>query len=200
MGRRGHHTYEQLQQMIIDAAFDLLREHGVANVSTRKIAKQIGYTVGTLYIIFKNQEELYLYINSRTIDLFCEHLNNDLANCPKESILKQMALSYYAFATNNFNLWQMLFEYTFSKECEMPQWYVKKIHQIDELIIKYFKILYPELDDAQLMLKISTFSAAVHGLVSLDIRGKLNRAGFSPAEDVINNLATIFNTPLHLVK
>lgn len=194
MGRRGHHTYEQLHNMIIEAAFDILKNQGIANVSTRKISKQIGYTVGTLYIIFKNQEEIYLHINSKTIDLICNFISSDMQDCPKDKILEKLAESYHNFAITNFNLWQMLFEYTFAKESEMPRWYSEKILELDTLILSYIKQVFPNKSDQELMLLLSTYSAAIHGTVTLAIRGKLNRAGLSSAEDVIKKVVQLFES------
>ena len=68
MARRNDHSREQIQQMAIAAAISILNEEGLANLSTRKVASEIGYTVGTLYLVFRNLNELLLHVNAATLD------------------------------------------------------------------------------------------------------------------------------------
>jgi len=49
MGRRSIHSAEELRELIIQAATDIVERDGLAGLSAREIAKRIGYSPGTLY-------------------------------------------------------------------------------------------------------------------------------------------------------
>ena len=66
MGRRSDHSREEIRQMALQAAESIVTEGGYKALSARKVASEIGYTVGTLYLVFENLDELVLYVNGRT--------------------------------------------------------------------------------------------------------------------------------------
>jgi AcrR family transcriptional regulator len=192
MGRRGNHTYEQLNKMIIDASFDLMEEEGHHLISTRKIAKRIGYTVGTLYIIFKNQEEIFLHINSKSLDILHDYIKDKLLAAPKNQTLEKIAEGYIKFANERFNLWSMLFEYRFSKELEMPKWYTDKINLFYLFINERMKAIFPDKTDEEISSIVSLFWSCIHGILVLSIKGKLDRAGKDSAHVLVNNFIQMF--------
>ena len=57
---------ENLRQVIFDAASELFAQEGYANVSMRKIAERIEYSPTTIYLYFKDKNELLKYICEET--------------------------------------------------------------------------------------------------------------------------------------
>ena len=54
MGRRNEHSRDEIKEMAIEAGKKIIVEEGFSNLGARKIARAIGYTVGTLYNVFDN--------------------------------------------------------------------------------------------------------------------------------------------------
>jgi len=52
MGRRSTHTPQQLRELILDAAQDIIQVQGLAGLSAREIARRIEYSPGTIYNMF----------------------------------------------------------------------------------------------------------------------------------------------------
>ncbi|MEL7049187.1 MAG: helix-turn-helix domain-containing protein, partial [Pseudomonadota bacterium] len=75
MARRTDHTREELHALILDAAEKLIIEGGIDAFSTRAIAREIGYTSGTLYQYFSDSQDILLHINARTMHGLIEQLN-----------------------------------------------------------------------------------------------------------------------------
>ena len=73
MGRRSDHTAEELRRMTLDAARKIVSENGLRGLTTRSIAREIGYTVGTLYQIFDNVDRLIEQMNIETLDAMRSH-------------------------------------------------------------------------------------------------------------------------------
>ena len=81
MARRSEHSKEQIRDMALEAAETIVATDGLAGLSARKIAKQIGYTVGTLYLVFRNLDDLVLHVNARTLDAMFVKMQESLQKC-----------------------------------------------------------------------------------------------------------------------
>ena len=58
ISRRTKHK-EELRKLILDAAREILVRAGYDNFSMRKLAEKIEYSPGSVYLHFKNKEELF---------------------------------------------------------------------------------------------------------------------------------------------
>ena len=67
MARRSDHNRDELRNMALEAAYEIVVSEGARNLTTRKVAARIGYSVGTLYLIFKNLDDLKLALNIQSI-------------------------------------------------------------------------------------------------------------------------------------
>ena len=77
MARRSDHSREEIKEMALVAAEKMILANGKDGLSARKVAQEIGYTVGTLYLVFKNLDELILHVNGRTLDRLFEKMTAD---------------------------------------------------------------------------------------------------------------------------
>ena len=68
MARRSDHTREELRRMALDAARAIIESDGLRALSTRRLAKAIGYTPGTLYQLFEDLDDLIIEVNVETLD------------------------------------------------------------------------------------------------------------------------------------
>ena len=110
MGRRADHTAEELRRLALDAARTIVSEQGLRSLTTRGIAKVIGYTSGTLYQLFENFDDLVQEMNAETIDqlrIRCERV--DMSEGPSRS-LRSLAEEYADFTSRHAMLWNALFE------------------------------------------------------------------------------------------
>ncbi|MCB1562262.1 MAG: TetR/AcrR family transcriptional regulator [Alphaproteobacteria bacterium] len=133
MARRSDHTREELETLITDTAEQIVSAEGFAALTARRIAKDIGYTPGTLYNIFGSMDGIYLAVNVRTMDKLLEALarpESDAPNTPLEERLRIMAGLYMDFAHENKALWLMLFEYALTGEIDLPVWYQDKVQTL----------------------------------------------------------------------
>ena len=97
MGRRSIHTAEELRELIIQAATDIVERDGLAGLSAREIAKRIGYSPGTLYNVFENLDDLLLTIEARLLDRLAERLaETDASGTPQQRV-HRLTEAYVAF-------------------------------------------------------------------------------------------------------
>lgn len=91
---------EQRRNEILDAAEKIIFSKGLEQASMDEIAEMAELSKGTLYLYFKNKEDLYLAINQRGLELFYNKLEKTIQDNEKENGLNQMIKlgeTYYHF-------------------------------------------------------------------------------------------------------
>lgn len=112
MGRRALHSAEELKQMILSSSREILERDGINGLSARAIAKQIGYSPGTLYNVFKNLDDLILTIERALLQEGLAALRAvPRCNSPSDQ-LRALAECYISFALKNRRLWNTVFQHT----------------------------------------------------------------------------------------
>jgi|JI10StandDraft_1071094.scaffolds.fasta_scaffold549330_2 AcrR family transcriptional regulator len=183
MARRGDHTFEELSSMILNAAYEILETEGFQKISTRKIATKIGYTVGTLYNVFQNLEDIFIHLNARTLDSLIKSLSeSDVTS------IKSLAYAYVKFSQESFNAWSLLFEYQFDDKTQFPRWYQPKVDSLLGIVANSLKDLSGKCSPEKTKESIIVIWSSIHGICILSNRGKLNKTGASDPKSLIDNL------------
>ncbi|HEU5138345.1 MAG TPA: TetR/AcrR family transcriptional regulator [Bacillales bacterium] len=84
MSRKKQPKYKK----IIDAAVVVIAEHGFDQAQISKIAKQAGVADGTIYLYFKNKEDLLISLFREKMGQFIRHIENEIAD--KETIEEKL--------------------------------------------------------------------------------------------------------------
>jgi AcrR family transcriptional regulator len=174
MARRSEHSKEEIRSMALAAAETIVKSDGLAGLSARKIAKKIGYTVGTLYLVFKNLDELILTINARTLDALADKMQDALQKCrqPRTCIVA-MGRTYVAFANDNPQLWSMVFEHRLPEGEQVPPWFASKVNNMFLLVEAQLTPLLENQSEKKIDLASKAIWCGVHGICSLAVTGKL---------------------------
>ncbi|MBS0352221.1 MAG: TetR/AcrR family transcriptional regulator [Proteobacteria bacterium] len=165
MPRRKDHTREQIKAMALAAGMSILRNQGIAEFSIRNVARHIGYTVGTLYNVFEDFDDLVLQLNGQTMDEMLKVME-------KESDIYQLTHAYIDFALQHAPEWSLLFEYKGDNKIR-PAWYQKKINALFKLVEQaLMPLLGCSSEKAALAAKV--FGAGLYGICTLSISGKVS--------------------------
>ena len=95
------------KDMILNAAFEIVRENGMEKLNNREIAKRLNCSIRPIYYQFENvsemQEELYKKIEKFFYQFLLDNMIDDV---PK---YKQVGINYIKFAKQEKNFFQILF-------------------------------------------------------------------------------------------
>ncbi len=200
MARRNDHTHEELKAMAIAAGKGILISEGYAKFSARKVAKEIGYTIGTIYNIFDNHDHLILCINATTLDDLGAHLSKCEASAKQPiDALKQLTTSYINFASDNYNCWIALFEHSLPKGVTLPDWYRVKMNDLLTQVEKPLLQLFNN-DSEKAEQTAQTLWASVHGICQLGLTGKLKVKDIDYIINLANNLTESYIKGIELQK
>ncbi len=173
MGRRSDHTREQLRDMAIDSAAALIDEGGLQVVTARKVAAAMGYTVGTLYLVFRNLDDLVLHVNARTLDSLYEDLRAIDEDLVPRAFLRALAGRYVRFAVQHTRRWSAVFDHRPGGEEVLPAWYQARVDGLFALPERSLALLAPARRQDTPQLAARALWAGVHGIVVLSLDGKL---------------------------
>ena len=189
MARRSDHSREEIQAMAVEAAMTILSQEGLQGLSTRKVASAIGYTVGTLYLVFKNLDELILHVNAAALDELRVVIETELAvgDDPQAQLLA-MAHAYLQFARQHFARWSLLFTHRLPDGVELPDWFHDKVRVLFALVAKPLQQINPNLSGVAYQQATHVLWSSVHGVCELGLNDKLTLGGEIQAEDLIDAL------------
>ena len=201
MGRRSAHTAEELRELIIQAATELIQESGFGGLSAREIARRISYSPGTLYNVFEDLDDLVLTIEGRLLD----QLTSALADIPPGGDagdkIRRLAEVYVTFTRGNPKLWNLLFEHHLPAGREVPAWYQQKL---EGLMSKVEEALQPlvgeDVDPEMVRRSAKTLWAGVHGITSLSTADKLSIISTESAGALLDDLVSTHLAGLEAIR
>lgn len=163
-----------MRDLIRAAALKMFLEDGYAKTSIRRIADAIEYSPGTIYLYYKDKDELLYEVQGlaygKLFDAFKVEANSP---DPLEK-LHQLGKSYIKFGLNNPELYDLMFI------IRSPTNVDEKIHKDNGAgCLNYLVDCLSECMDRKLLrftdLQMATLQiwSTVHGLVSLNLRCRL---------------------------
>jgi len=109
IAERKQRDKEDMRGLILDAARKIFLEKGYYQASMRSIAEEIEYSPGTIYLYFKDKDEIFHALHEEGFRRMLEKMQplEHVAN-PFER-LKAMGLVYLEFAKNNKDFYDLMF-------------------------------------------------------------------------------------------
>jgi AcrR family transcriptional regulator len=176
MGRRNEHTQEQQREMALAAAELLIVKEGIAGFSMRKVAQAIGYTVGNLYLLFANQDDLLAAINERTADAMHAFLQDACEpHAEPRERLRAMGGAYIEFAQRHPHRFRLMFEHQLPEAMQPRPSTDVRLKRLFELVERNLAPLAPGLRPEAQRAAAATLWSAVHGVCTLTVSGKLGK-------------------------
>jgi AcrR family transcriptional regulator len=170
---------KELKSLILDTAKRLFVEKGVEQTTIRNIADEIEYSVGTIYVYFKDKNAILYEIHRLFFQVLERRLNQTTQIPDPIERLREIGQQYVAFAFDNMEGYYLIFAMSAPIEhinsvIEDGDWNEGK---------KVFAILCKAVEECQdagyfKHEQVETLSlacwAVAHGLCSLYIRNRLN--------------------------
>ena len=189
MARRGEHSREEIRDMAMEAAEQIIVEQGHDGLTARKVASEIGYTVGTLYLNFENLDDLIMHVNARTLDrLYQVMASGEIQNLTDEERLIRLGQIYVHFAYGDPHLWALIFEHRLPEGQPTPEWYIEKIMQIFSVVEETLKPFAPLQNENEISQAARALWAGVHGICILGVTQKLGDVGKDSVQGLARSL------------
>jgi AcrR family transcriptional regulator len=193
MARRSDHSRDEIKEMALKAALDILENEGGKGLSARKVASAIGYTVGTLYLVFDNQRDMVLHINAMSLDDLDTWFEKHTSTCatPAEC-LQQLADAYIGYAMAKGARWNLLVDPLVDEGDEMPDWYMARLGHLFGRVESVLLPLTARHSEREIQQAARVLWAGVHGICTLKIRQRLDLAGGQTTSEMTQMLIKNF--------
>ncbi len=176
---------DKLREKLIDVGEELVIANGARSIKARDLARLAGCSVGAIYNIFEDLNDLAMVINMRTfaklgraVAASQEHADHIGPN--DRMIL--MAKAYLTFAASHPNPWRALFDIEMSVESRVPDWYLQELAQLFSYIAIPLRRLFPDMGSDELDLMTRALFSSVHGIVLLGIEKRISAVPLAKVE------------------
>jgi AcrR family transcriptional regulator len=148
----------------------LMAERGIAGMQARTIAQRSGLSIGSIYKLFGDIDDLIREVNLATYREFAQHHSAalDAASKPGASVqirLMALANAYVEFVLNNEARWTALLSFNANQQGEGPKAYKATRDQLYEMVESVMCEL-PDLSvGAECAAMTRALWASVHGIV-----------------------------------
>lgn len=191
MARRGNHTLDQIKEMVVAAAEELVEQGGLNQLRVRNIAVKIGYTVGSIYMVFENMNDLILHIKGRTLDTITEEMDRLDCDNPVQA-LEDLAGIYVNYAAENLNLWSMVFEHRLPDNKEAPEWYQNKLDKLYRKFEMQLSAINPTMTSMQKKHTAISFLGGVHGISVFMLTNPIGGINYKNLETCVKHFVSRF--------
>lgn len=176
----------EIRKLILDASMKLFIEEGFGNVTIRRIADLIEYSPTTVYLYFKDKDEIFFNLHEIGFQKMQE-LNSNLTSINNPLLrLHKMGENYLSFGMENPEYYNLMFierepmKKLLEMNCEWTNGDAA-IGRLKETVSECIQKGYIAKGDAQ-VISLSIWSF-VHGLVSLAIRERMEK--FVPQKELL---------------
>lgn len=197
MGRRSSHKPDELREMIIVAATELIESGGLAALSAREVARKVGYAPGTIYNFFDDLDDLIATIEHRLLDRLAVRLADVPARADTVQHLCDLAHTYLAFTQEKPRLWNLLFEHHMPANGPLPTTFSVKL---EALLDEVEKVITPLAGCDHPGRHARVLWASVHGITSLATAEKLSNVTPENAGVLVEDLVRTYAAGLNAAR
>jgi AcrR family transcriptional regulator len=188
MPRRLPQDHDTMRARAVAVARAMVARSGHAGLTARALAAELGCSVGSLYNLFRDLDDVVLHVAAAVVaDLAAALFAPPLPAAPHAAV-GELAQRYVRFAAAEGRCWSMVFEHEPGHDRPTPRWYLDEIDRIVEGVRAVAAPAWPDRDADTVRTDVEVLWAAVHGIAALAQKGKLGFVTTSPAEDLARRL------------
>jgi AcrR family transcriptional regulator len=162
------------REALIEAAERIIGAHGLQGLKARDLANAVGSSLGGVYNLVGDIDELILLVASRTLRAMSDAMSAaSRSEMAPDAQLAAIAIAYCRFARAHQPLWRALFEHRMGRDKTLPDWAIGDQLGLFAFVAAPLRRLLPNADSDSLNLLSRTLFSAVHGIVWIGLDEKL---------------------------
>jgi AcrR family transcriptional regulator len=185
MARRTDHSRDELTEMLLASARRFAEKEGLKGIAARRIARDVGYTPGTIYNVFGSLDGLIVRLRADTLDELYERSADIPLDADAAENLRRLASAYSNYVLQHPNLWSVIFEHR-PQGLSTPDWYREKVLRLMALVERAIASLFKAGDERRRMHEARVLWSSFHGIVWLEATSKLG--GKETVQSLSNSL------------
>jgi AcrR family transcriptional regulator len=180
-----------LAERLVDLAEAMIGSSGLDDLRARALADAAGCSVGAIYTVFPDLDELVLSVNTRTLDAIDAVMTKAAQDVPAPAVqMSRLASAYLDYAIAHRGCWNALFQHRMAGGRPLPEWYAMRLEAAFTHIETPLGMLQPKLERVERSRLAHTVFSAVHGVVQLGLDSKLTNLASATQHDQLQILVT----------
>jgi len=180
---------QDLHRRLLETAERITLAEGHHALTARRLATEIGCAVGSLYNVIEGLDALILQMNGRTMQRLHDILDERFAQGDIPDPL-EISRIYVQETHARRELWVALVEHQPPAAQGYPAWYHAQVAGLLAFLQRSLAARLDHLPKTILAQATRTFYAAIHGICTLSLSGKLEVLGAQSEMDMIEALVT----------
>ena len=166
---------QRLRQDLIAAAEKIIQTDGSGALNARALANDVGCSVGTIYNVYEDLDDLKIAVNSHTLARLdrsivrTTNLDDETSNVSVDTLV-DLGRAYARFAARHPRLWMALFEEGTRIGRQVPDWHMDEHSRLMARIERALAALRPGDSQERNATTARLLFSAVHGLVLLGLQ------------------------------
>ena len=164
---------EEMSEKVLVIAETLLDEGGMDNLKARTIAEQAGISVGSVYNLFTDLEEVHRAVNMRLLDRLGAAGIDAMAELERQGVtdvrhrILAMAAAYVRFVEAHPGSWPAVLAFNRRRAAQPgPDAYEARLDELFDIVAGVLKAGDFDLDDDRRSLAARALWSSVHGIVT----------------------------------
>lgn len=164
----------QLANDILRVTAEIVEEKGARNLALLEVARRLGYTRPTIYLYYKNKDELLQATIDRAFESFADAQDVSEERRAPVSALRRRVAAYLDWGIEHPEMYRLMFESPTEKTVDAERATARRrwLERDRELMRRVFDA-FPEERRPSLDLVEAGLWGTAHGLVSLIISGRM---------------------------
>ena len=167
-------TKTDKRALVIDGAVKAMNAKGLDGIHARTLAARAGISVGSIYNLFSDLDELTRIVNAQTYDELQAVVSGalDQARKDKQTPREQMlalAESYLEYVESHQTRWTAVLAFNRSRTEQPPKWYLDKEISLFKVIEEALKAFPGAKENKARQIHARALWASVHGLSLIHI-------------------------------
>lgn len=177
MAKAADQRRKALHDTLVDIAEKEIEVHGISAIKARPLAQAAGCSVGAIYNVFDDLEDIVIAVNGRTFGKLghavAASLEGQEAQPPTERLVI-MSHAYLEYATTHPRLWRALFDLQMSRDMDVPDWYLNELGRLFGFIDGPVRECFPDMSTDEVQLMTRALFSSVHGIVLLGLENRIS--------------------------
>jgi len=187
---------QEMRRQVLDAAMGLFVEEGYDKVSIRRIANKIGYSPGTIYLYFKDKDDIFFHLHEEGFARLIERQREVFDEPDPAARLRKMGRAYIRFALENPEYYELMFIIRGPFRHVQAEW-TCGVDSLDCLR----QTIQACVDSGQMKdvdPEMATFAmwSSVHGLASLLLRDRFKMVPEEQIEGLVAGVMDVFGSKM----
>ncbi len=192
---------EEVRERALEIAARLMAAEGSEGLKARAVAKEAGVSVGTLYNIFGDLDDLQRLVNMRLLGELGRHSEAAMRDMRARGVtgvrerLVGLARAYFDFVRAHATQWQALLAFNNRIPlADQPDWYAARFDLLFEIIEEVLRDTPLDANRTQRDVAARAIWASVHGIVTTGYarRGRMTNEGAEEIWRQIDLLLSVF--------